>query len=431
MTDQDIRDLLARKSETANLDYKEGFAWTKDNRDKKYELVRDLMAMANTKDGGKILFGVQNADFGLVGVTDDIYASIDANNVVQTLHANAASKVKCAIFKRELDGKKTVVFDVAEFEDVPVICTDTIKSEDQSRTILRKGAIYIRTSAASTEEICSADEMRELLGRAMTRKGDELLRTINRLMTGKPLATETSSKELYEKEVAEGDAFFEEHLGAEAQEEGYTEVIAYPTVYQEKRIQSIPEIRGLVEKSEVSLRGWNFPHTDMDNCGAFNRGFQSFTLWDRHHEGYRLYQSGCFIWRRLYWEDIEKRRGKNGNKLVSFISLIYSFTEHLLFFRRLYEALSPEATIHIRVAFYGCKDRQLASFDSNADLWDWYVSKEDVIALEEDIKVAELQASFQEIALRMVKHVFHVFNWLDVRDDILAQWQEKLLKRKF
>jgi hypothetical protein len=28
MTDQEIRNLLATKSETANLDYKEGFAWS-------------------------------------------------------------------------------------------------------------------------------------------------------------------------------------------------------------------------------------------------------------------------------------------------------------------------------------------------------------------------------------------------------------------
>src|SRR5262252_6018113 len=41
MTDDDIRKLVEQKSEGPNLDYKEGFVWAKDNRDKKYELIRD------------------------------------------------------------------------------------------------------------------------------------------------------------------------------------------------------------------------------------------------------------------------------------------------------------------------------------------------------------------------------------------------------
>lgn len=431
MTDQEIRDLLAKKSESANLDYKEGFAWTKDNRDKKYELVRDLMAMANTKDGGKILFGVRDDDFEFVGVTDDIYTSIDPNNVVQMLHANASPKVTCAILKWELEGKKLVVFDVAEFEDVPIICTSTIRTADNSRVILRKGSMYIRTSAATTEEISSPDEMRELIGRAMTRRGDELLRTIQRLISGKPLVPEASAKELYEKEMVEADAFLRETLGPEALAFGHAEVIAYPADYQEKKIVSIPETRGLVEKADVALRGWNFPHTDNENAGAFSRGFQSFTIWERFREGYRLYQSGLFIWKRAYWEDIEERRSQKGNRVLSFISLIYSFTEWLLFSRRLYRDIAAEATIHVKLALYGCKERQLASLDPGVHLGEWYISKENAVVIEEDIRFVDLQASFQDIAGRMVKHVFHVFNWLDVREDVIAQWQDRLLKRKF
>ena len=65
MTDDDIRKLVEQKSEGPNLDYKEGFVWAKDNRDKKYELIRDLIAMANTKDGGRVIFGVRDGDWEL------------------------------------------------------------------------------------------------------------------------------------------------------------------------------------------------------------------------------------------------------------------------------------------------------------------------------------------------------------------------------
>ena len=63
LNDDDIRSLIAHKSEGPNLDYKAGFAWTKENRDKKYELVGDLMAMSNTRDGGRVIFGVTDEDF--------------------------------------------------------------------------------------------------------------------------------------------------------------------------------------------------------------------------------------------------------------------------------------------------------------------------------------------------------------------------------
>lgn len=429
MTEQEIRNLLAQKSETANLDYKEGFVWTKDNRDKKYELVRDLMALANTKDGGKILFGVRNADFEFVGVAEDIYKSIDPNNVVQMLHDKASPKINCSISKQEIDGKKLVVFDVAEFEDVPVICTDTVKSEDNARMILRKGALYFRTTAAATEEISSAEEMRNLVSRAMTRRGDELLRTIQRLISGRPLAPEISAAELYEKEIREAETFLVDSLGKEALASGHVAVIAYPTDYSQKRIGSIPETRKLIEKAEVALTGWNFPHTDRESSASFARGVQSITIWEDIREGYRFYQSGLFIWKHVYSEDIKEYRSKKNNRVLSFLRLIYSYTEFLLFFKRLYEEITPDGSIHIKLALCGCTDRQLAAPEGLLFLGDWFVSREDTIVIEQDIRVVELRASWQEIARRMVQHVLHVFNWLDVQDDVIANWQDKLLKR--
>src|SRR5215813_1681914 len=135
MTDDEIRRLIEQKSEGPNLDYKEGFAWTKENRDKKYELIRDLIGMANTKDGGRVIFGVRDGNFELIGVADAVYESIDPSSVGQMLADNAAPRVHYAVFKREIQSRKVVVFDVAEFDETPIICSNTIMSEDR-RTIL-------------------------------------------------------------------------------------------------------------------------------------------------------------------------------------------------------------------------------------------------------------------------------------------------------
>ena len=345
MTDEEIRNLILMKSEGPNLDYKAGFAWTKDNRDKKYELIRDLMALSNTKDGGRVIFGVRDEDLSFVGVPSEVYESADPSNVVQMLHDNAAPKVRCAVFKREIDGKRAVVFDVAEFDETPTVCTNTILSSDGAkRTILREGAVYVRTGAATTQEVSSADDMRALISRGVTRKSDELLRSIRDLLTGKPVSVGAESAAAFAEEIREAEEFLHSKLGA-GLKSGHFEVMAHPTIHDPKRIQSLPEVQATLPASEVALRGWNFPHTDKSNATPFGQGFQSATIRDRSVEGFRLYQSGLFLWRRTYWEDVQDKRGDKGQRLLSFPSAIYFFTEFFIFFSRLYERIAPDVAV--------------------------------------------------------------------------------------
>jgi hypothetical protein len=61
--------------------------------------------------------------------------------------------------------------------------------------------------------------------------------------------------------------------------------------------------------------------------------------------------------------------------------------------------------------------------------WPGHISSEEVISQQETLQVAELKAAPLDVAARVVKHVSHVFNWLDVTDGVIASWQQKLLKR--
>jgi len=214
VTNDDIVRLLALRSEGPNLDYKAGFEWSRANRDLKYELVRDLMALANTKDGGRVVFGVRDADLAFVGVSIEVFESIDPTDLLAMVHDNAAPKVKCAVYKREIDGRGVIVFDVAEFEDTPIICTNGIVSIDGSRrVILRQAAIYIRTAAGSTEEISAPDEMRSLIERAVRRKSNELLKSVSDILTGRPAQLTTDAAALYAPEIGGADEFFRASFG--------------------------------------------------------------------------------------------------------------------------------------------------------------------------------------------------------------------------
>ena len=60
MLDDEIAAVIRLKTETAHVDYKAGFEWKKENKDQQLELLRDMMAMANTRDGGVILLGIED-----------------------------------------------------------------------------------------------------------------------------------------------------------------------------------------------------------------------------------------------------------------------------------------------------------------------------------------------------------------------------------
>lgn len=428
-----ITELINKQIETANLDYKAGFEWAKKSRDHQFGLIKDIFAMANTRDGGTIILGVQDDTRELVGVTKEIWDSFDQSAVAEMVHRYGKPKIGLQIIKTEVGGKLVVALMIAEFEDVPIICADTITELNTSRPILRKSAVYIRTSAATTEEISSDQDMRELLGRAMLRRGDELLRSVERLIKGKPLIPKEESIDLYQKETQEAESWFREVLQKGFQNSPRWELITHPSQYLPERIQDLPELQRLIKESQVSLRGWDFPYIGKrGNPSPFNTGFQGYVDWEEIREAFRLHKSGLFVWKREIWEDLRDARTEQGKRTLSFISAIYCITEWMLFLARLYELIADTNTVRILVRVVGCKNRQLASFDGMIPFHsDWYESQEDVISFQRDYTVEELRASPKEIARVIAKHLFHVFNWTDVTDEKVAYWQSKLLSRTY
>src|SRR5262249_748019 len=154
----------------------------------------------------------------------------------------------------------------------------------------------------------------------------------------------------YREEIREADAFLDERIGQEFKQFGSWALYTYPTEYIPKRIPDHQRIKELIAKSEVQLRGWNVPHTDKNgNESNFMKGRKSFTISERHTEGYRAYQSGLFVWKSAFWEDKEGRT-EDGKPLMSFISAIWTVTEILLFCKRYYEEIAPDSNLHLEIA---------------------------------------------------------------------------------
>lgn len=169
---EELRKKIQNGCETKNLDYKEGFNWNS-KKAEKLKLIKDILSMANTKDGGEIIIGVRDSNYMFTGLLDDDYASFDQTKVNELLEGYAEPIHVCHVVKKEVDGKKVVCIRVPEFSDFPVICKREYK-DLQGKMILEKAAIYARTGKATSEKICSVTEMSNLINMVIERRNNEI-----------------------------------------------------------------------------------------------------------------------------------------------------------------------------------------------------------------------------------------------------------------
>ena len=157
MNTEEIQSLLDGAEETDRIEFKASMPWSKN------QLVKDILAMANVQDGGKIVIGVEDGTFNRQGVSEEIAGTYIIDDMRDQVAPYADPKV---IFKthfpKDMGGLQYVVIDVAPFEDQPVICK-------RDGPDVHAGTIYFRSQAQKPQSarISNASDMRELMDRAV------------------------------------------------------------------------------------------------------------------------------------------------------------------------------------------------------------------------------------------------------------------------
>lgn len=427
-----MRELLARKSESKNLDYKQSMNWGTATAEQKAALVKDALAMSNTQDGGKIILGVRDGDFEPTGLTDEEFESFDTTRFADFLNRYADPSFACEVHKFTIDNKRLVVIEVPEFGVVPIICKADA-NDSQGHQVLKRGGIYIRTNRAASEVVPDSEAMRDLMNRAVVKRGDELLRMVERLIKGKPVGLDEQTATEIKSEIADADRFISEHLPEGFRQAGHWEVEFSVLPYVRERVPNLASIRTLLAASQITLRGWYFPHLDERRTSNFARGVQSYMgeSSSGHLEGYRAYQSGVFVWKSTFWEDVVASMRTEG-KALSFVGVILQVTEYFLFAKRYYEKLAPDATVSLTIRLTDTQSRTLKSFGELREgvLFAEYVCREPQVEVRTDCTVAELAASYDELARKAIRRVYELFNWNNSSEDMIQSWQERLLNRR-
>ncbi len=211
ISDEELKELLDYDTETKHLDFKESFHLSNCDSDEDKKLIKDILAMSNIQDGGHIILGILDDSYELVGMDEEDYNSFDQTDINDRLQQYTDPKHYCHVFKKEYQENYFIVIRVPEFTDVPIICKkDRHSSIKQDEQILREGAIYTRTEKADSVEIPDASQMRNLISRAMTNRGDKLLGTIQALIQGEPIKQGEQTQEQYDDELKKSEEFFHE-----------------------------------------------------------------------------------------------------------------------------------------------------------------------------------------------------------------------------
>jgi predicted HTH transcriptional regulator len=120
--------------------------------------------MANRRDGGRVIIGVEGNDNTLnpVGFSDVDLPAWNYDDVADQIARYADPSVSFELEVKEYNGGIYIVLEVAEFTDIPVLCKRAYDN------VLRNGACYVRTRRKpETTEIPTQADMRDLLDLAI------------------------------------------------------------------------------------------------------------------------------------------------------------------------------------------------------------------------------------------------------------------------
>lgn len=159
-TDPELIGLVVHGREERNLEYKGPVHWGT----YKPRLTKCILALANIRDGGAIVIGVQEdppGAFSPVGLSAAERDGFTQDGVASFVNEYADPYVELTVRHVAHDGMDFVVIQTTEFDHLPVICR-----RDHS-DVMRRGAMYTRPRRMNEcAEVPGQAEMREIIDMA-------------------------------------------------------------------------------------------------------------------------------------------------------------------------------------------------------------------------------------------------------------------------
>lgn len=358
MEDHEIRDILNGSKENENIDIKSGFTWSTKSSNT-LEIIKDIMAMANTQDGGKLIIGFNETTKEFVGDGQNWFNSFEQTRVVDSVKKYASSKIYLQVdkkenFKLEHEQGNLIIIYVSEFKKIPIIAKNGTSSDQ--KPIFSAGDIFTRTERAATEKIEDEATAQDLIHRATWKYKKSILKDIQSLFEGKSLQTApTNAKEQYSDEITDFTNKFHNVEYIPTIKKGIWQL---ETMSITKNSELIPfkNLLKIAKSSQSRHRGWPFPII-TEQITKPKEGYLETILPKEppveKNECWRLHRDGLFCWIKSMLES------ENNSNRLSKVNSIWTITEMLLFISRVYgKILSKSDQIYIKLTLTSTNGRR-------------------------------------------------------------------------
>jgi hypothetical protein len=424
--DESLRRILLKGYESKDFDYKGPMDWDASDKKARCELVKDILAMANTF-GGYIVIGVSevSAGWSFAGMSEEQVETFDSTKINGFVQNYSDPPINCVVYKLQHETKNYVILEVPQFPDTPHIC-----QKDYPGTLADR-VLYMRTDNNESAPLRSSSDFRILIGRAVQNKSDELLQSMRAVLKGVRSIAPQPSEQFGEQILASRKEFAQRNPLENKTYDYFLETAFIPENFVNRRFE-IEKLRQIAFEASVDFIGWPFLpiHSNRpDVLNVFEDGLESFWCTDDYFGGkildfWRLYQSGLFYKKELPLGVFQQP------EVAVYPTVAQYFALAVDCLARLYSPLLDlQESVTFRATITGTKGRRMVNGTQGLPFFANYTSQIPVIQVDKTHSLAEWKSAITDFAAEMVAEVQTRFNWIQRDASLAKQVVDKTLSR--
>lgn len=424
---QDWEAILRRGFESKELDYKGPCVWSESDKKACCEIVKDILATANTK-GGFIVVGVGETPTGFdwPGLTRVECESFETSRLNRFVQNYTDPPINAHVIKYTSQGTNFVVIEIPRFSDTPHICQKDYPG------VLSAGAIYVRTDNNESAPIKDSSDMRTIVEHAVRNRGDQLLSSFRAILTGTVQPTSGPSDiEQFTIQAREAAARCRQAIPTETAALGFRETLFHPLRFDRHRF-TIPDLERMAEAASVTYRGWPYifySEKRADCISHLDDGLEMLLNDEGVFQFWRLHQSGCLYVNEMFAEDEDG--DSRPQRVLGTVTFAYTSAEAVQCLVDLFTGhVADGESVRILMRLYGVHDRALARIRGNSYHVTPYKCEADQIVYDQQRTLADWRAGVIPHAIDLLGQVQKKFNAPDVSYDEVALLMQKLLSRQ-
>lgn len=321
------------------------------------KVARAALALSNQRGGGHVIIGLaeEQSEDGFTGLNEDqLREWLEYDDVVAQINAYADPPLQLRVAQRNLpNGKQIIVLEVAEFEEVPILC----KKDFQG--VLQANQLYTRSLAKPESTLThTQNEVREVLTLGVEKQLRRFVETTRR--AGVDLGSSgPSALEAYEVKLT--DFSTENQIAASVIANAHFKVWFAPETLAPSAIE-YGSLKDLIRANQVANIRSAFPVIGRPQNG--DEWIGDASDWG-DQEVWRLYQSGLFVHLLAISDEYEAdwdgfNKDQDGGFLPVWLPIWY-FTQACEFAARIQRASFPNATLELHLEMNSIGGRALVA----------------------------------------------------------------------